>query len=314
MQGLKQQNFGQPVGLAGDTLVPLSHLSVSVLDAGFIHGVTVSEQVRTFRQEPFLLREHYRRWVRGLVTVGLQAPCSLEELASRLQRLIHINARFLPPDAEQGICFFSTPGPQSSFLWSGCMPDSLETCIEPATCFAHSYPLPVERWKSSYQQGVHMSTTSVQDVSSESWPQSVKIRSRLHYFLAQRQAEAIRPGSHPILLDSKGMVSDSAIGSVVGYDRREGMIVRPSDQRFSSISVDFVVELATSLGICVTQRPFSVRELQSMQEAFLVSTPWCLLPVASIDGKALKGSSNRKPFEVASQLLAAWSDRVGVTL
>jgi branched-chain amino acid aminotransferase len=312
MDSSKPQTCSEPAGLIDDTLVPLAQLRVSAVDRGFIHGITVSEQVRTFRQQPFLLDKHYQRWARGLDAIGLKPPCSAETLAARIEKLIGINAAFLPPDCEQGICFFATVGAQPSFCWPGS-----EGASQQAQCFVHSYPLPSDHWQEHYERGVHLRTTAVQDVPAQSWPTTVKIRSRLHYYLAQREAEQIQPGCHPILLDWQGQVSDSAIGSIIGYHRSEGLVVRPKSIRYWSISVDFVLELAASLGIQICERLFSVPELQEFDEAFLVSTPWCIFPVSTIDGRSLVDSRtlvSHERFAIHRQLIDAWSACVGVPI
>ncbi len=271
-----------------------------VFDSGFIHGVSVAEQVRTFGSRPFLLDRHYARWQRGLELIGLDPPCSFEDLERRITQLVRLNARLLPEGAEQGICFFATPGNQASLLWSRETPTT--------RFFAHTYPLPIERWQASYERGVALVTTPIRDVPDECWPKSVKIRSRLHYFLAQRAADGMQPGAFPILLDQEGWVADSAIASIAGYTSQSGLIVHPKFDRFDSISIEFLTGLAEEMGLRVSEQKFSVPELCRFDEVFLVTTPWCIFPVATIDGQAIKRQST---FPIFSRLMSAWSKAVG---
>lgn len=306
-----QQDHRQPVGICGDRFVQLSQLTLPVTDAGFVHGVTVAEQVRTFRQRPFLLERHYQRWCRGLAALELQPLCTFQQLSQRIEQLVAMNAKFLPADAEQGVCFFATPGSMMAWNWP-CGPTSVEASSVHAQpmFYAHSYPLPVGRWQSSYRQGIDLVTTQIRQVPQECWPVDIKVRSRLHYYLAQNQSRSILNGSYPILLDEHGTVSDSAIGSILGYTDSQGLIVRNPLQRYASISLGYTLELAGNLGINVTEHNFSVAELQSFDEAFLVSTPWCILPVATVDSQRLKKSG----FPVFRRLMQAWSNRVGVDI
>lgn len=301
----------EPVGMCGDRIVPLSQLSLPVSDAGFVHGVTVAEQVRTFRQRPFLLEMHYQRWCRGLAALGLQPVCSVERLTERIEKLVSLNSRLLATGAEQGICFFATPGPQVAWNWpDGDASTSVAAGQPQSTFYAHTYPLPVQQWQNSYRDGVHLVSSQVRQVPQECWPADIKVRSRLHYYMAQIQCRRVLPGSHPILLDDQGNVSDSAIGSIVGYTHSQGLIVRRSVQRYASISLLYTIELARKLGVAVTERDFSVVDLQEFDEAYLVSTPWCILPVRTVDSKPLGDSS----FCVFRRLIQAWSDQVGVDL
>jgi branched-subunit amino acid aminotransferase/4-amino-4-deoxychorismate lyase len=232
-------------------------------------------------------------------------------LSQRIEQLVAMNASFLPDDAEQGICFFATPGPLVAWNWPSGQASAEAVPVHAQPVFyAHSYPLPVGQWQSSYQQGIDLVTTQVRQVPQDCWPGDIKVRSRLHYYLAQKQSRSILNGSYPILLDEHGTVSDSAIGSILGYNDSQGLIVRKPLQRYASISLDYTIELAGNLGLNVTEYNFSVVELQSFDEAFLVSTPWCILPVATVDSRSLKNSG----FSVFQRLMQAWSDRVGADI
>lgn len=181
-----------------------------------------------------------------------------------------------------------------------------------ATFSAYTYPLPIDKHRQVYQRGVGLVSTSICDVPPGCWPNSIKIRSRLHYYLAQLQACSISPDAQPILLDLQDQVSDSAIASIVGWNPTEGLIVRPAELRYASISVDVLVELAKQLGIAITERTFSVAELQCFPEAFLVSTPWCLYPVRNVDNVQLSGYASN--FPVFKRILTAWESTVGCSI
>jgi branched-chain amino acid aminotransferase len=290
----------EPICFCMGQLLPLKQLCIPASDIGFIHGVTVSEQVRTFCGNPFLLDKHFDRWCRGLKALQLAAPCDLVSLQTIIQQLLEHNARLLPANSEQGICFFSSPG-QADLGW---MP---ATTNEP-TFSAYSYPLPIGKHRQLYRSGVRMVTTSIRDVPVDCWPNSVKIRSRLHYYLAQQQARAVSPEAHPILLDLQSTVSDSSIASIVGWTQHDGLIVRPAEQRYSSITVGFLIELAQQLGIPITERTFSVAQLQNFTEAFLVSTPWCFYPIQQVDDVQLAGHS--QGFPMFTKISKAWESNV----
>lgn len=292
------------MGYRDATLVPLRELSVPVVDTGLMHGVCVSEQVRTLGGRPFLLDRHYARWQRGLELIGLEPPCNFETLESRIANLIQLNARLLPGNSEQGVCFFATPGDQPALVWqiSHHIPSD-QNLRRTTRFFAHTYPLPIDQWQASYETGVALVTTPIRDVPSQSWPKDVKIRSRLHYYLAQRAADARSTGAYPILLGGDGHVADSAIASIAGYTHDDGLIVKPPSERFASISLEYAVELARKIDLPVTERNFSVDELKRFDEVFLVSTPWCLFPVATIDGHAI---SPQHTFPIYQRLMAAF--------
>jgi branched-chain amino acid aminotransferase len=297
---VSKADLPEPVCFCMGQLKPLSQLQVAANDLGFIHGVTVSEQVRTFRGRPFLLAEHFARWFQGLQVLNLVPPCDLDQLSKTIDDLLEHNSKLLPPESEQGICFFSTPG-ETSLGWHPAATPS-------ATFSAYTYPLSSKKHQASYQTGVHLITTSIADVPTECWPKSVKIRSRLHYYLAQHEALETRPDSHPILRDQQSNVSDSAIASIVGWSQNEGLIIRPHQIRYNSTSINFLIELAKRLGVKNTERTFTVDELKQFPEALLVSTPWCLYPVSNVDETELAGKS--EGFPIFKQLASEWESAV----
>ena len=348
-------NTPEPVGISNGQLVPLRKLAVPVWDAGFINGVIVSEQVRTFRSKPFLLDQHYDRWTRGLSLLGIAAPCDYNTLSSWIEELIYRNAELLPSQAEQGICFFATPGDHEAFLWGADSSVSndgkvdataigLASDMTSARFYAHTYPLDTRAWQQNYRHGVAVTTTTVCDVPSECWPNTVKVRSRLHYYLAQQQAAKLSSGSYPLLLNQHGQVSDSAIGSIVGYKSGHGLLVQPKADRFCSISIDFLLGLANDLGFAVEEFQFTPEDLRELDELFLVSTPWCIFPIREVDGHSIGGDSNksaeaagclagdsgelvavsrapvaqsgawRERVTVFRQLAAAWGEKVGTSI
>lgn len=288
------------MGYRNADLVPLSEMAVPVTDVGLINGVIVSEQLRTFRSRPFLLKEHYERWLTGLALIGLATPISLDQLSSRLDQLISINSAVLT--GEQGVCFFSTPGSNSSQMGrSG------------STFYAYCYELDTELHRRNYACGVCLKTVGTLDVSERSWPKSVKIRSRLHYYLAQREvAEEPCPTCFPLLLDESGYVSDSSTASVVGWHDSQGLLVRPAQDRFSSVSIEFLIQLCQQLDIPVVQRLFDCDELASCSEILLASTPWCLYPVSHFNGSPTSG--NQRGFPVFRLIMQQWQWAVACTI
>ncbi|MFO0942618.1 MAG: aminotransferase class IV [Pirellulales bacterium] len=310
----------EPIGYANGTLVPFSQLSLPILDQGFIHGVTVAEQVRTFRGQPFLLDDHYQRWTRGLEVLGIELPCTLDELRIFIAKLIDHNARLLPDGSEQGICFFATPG-CSRNPWSEFLDRDSDISNEKKSQFSiYTYPIQMAENQRKYRQGIELITARNVDVPNQCWPKGIKVRSRLHYYLAQRQAAAsARSGgfAYPILLDLEGHVSDSSIGSIVGWSNQEGLIVRPAVDRYDSITLRFVIRLANSLGLKVTERYMKASELTNFDELYLVSTPWCIYPVTQVDNVEL--DDVKLPAATSSdttfrRLMQAWETFVGCSI
>ena len=70
-----------------------------------------------------------------------------------------------------------------------------------------------------------------------------------------------------------------------------------------------VLEIADYLGIGVDEGLYTQRELYDAEEAFVSSTRYCLLPVASMNGYPLGDSV---PGETTGKILSRWKEMVGV--
>ena len=154
-------------------------LSISVLDAGFVQGVTVSEQLRTFGGKLFALDEHFARLRRSLEVVGLQ-DIDLDNLRAEAGVIASHNHSLQQPGDDIGLTIFVTPG----------SPPVLKRSVEAERSVGMSTtPLPFHRWADNYANGVSLVVTSVRQVPANCWPPELKCRSRMHYFLADREAQ-----------------------------------------------------------------------------------------------------------------------------
>ena len=70
----------EPIAYINGRRLPLSQLGVSVFDGGFVQGVTVAEQLRTFGGRLFRLEMHLARLARSLTIVGIDPGVSLADL------------------------------------------------------------------------------------------------------------------------------------------------------------------------------------------------------------------------------------------
>ena len=139
----------------------------------------------------------------------------------------------------------------------------------------------------------------------------MKCRSRMHYFLADREVQIRRPGARALLLDEAGNVSETATANVIAYRQGEGLISPPRDRILPGISLATVVELAGRLQIPFVERDLSPADLASADEVLLSSTPSCLLPVTTFDGTPI---GDGRPGPVFERLLSTWGNNVDINI
>src|SRR5215213_5086883 len=102
--------MSEPVANLNGAWVPASQAAIPVTDAGFMQGVTVAEQLRTFGGKLFELPRHLARLARSLEIVGIELPISLDELAARAHEVVARNHALLQPGDDLGLSMFVTPG------------------------------------------------------------------------------------------------------------------------------------------------------------------------------------------------------------
>lgn len=282
--------------------IPASQAVISVADAGFVLGATVSEQLRTCGGKLFLLDEHLARLDRSLAIAGIDPGCSLAEIGTRAQELAARNHPLLATGDDLGLAMFVTPGIYPTF--------GMATQGGP-TVGLHTYPLPFALWAKSYAAGASLVTVATQPVPSECWPVEMKCRSRMHYFLADQQARAKQPGARALLVDAQGRVHDTSTATLIAYFEREGFVIPPAERILPGISAAYTQTLAERLGLRWTRRDLSLAELRQADELLLASTPFCLLSVTQLDGTSV---GTGQPGLQYSRLMTAWSESVGIDL
>ena len=117
--------------------LPSEELFISVQDAGFVLGITVAEQIRTFGGKLFRLAEHLARLRRSLEIVGVSPGLSMERIARDAADLVERNHRLLAKGDDLGLSIFVTPGLYGTFAAAR---DS-ESVLG-----MHTYPLPFSLW------------------------------------------------------------------------------------------------------------------------------------------------------------------------
>ena len=276
-------------------------------DAGFVMGATVTEQLRTFRGRLFEPGSHARRLASSLCLTGLEPRFAPEELMAVAQQLATHNHALLPtgaapsPPADLGLVIFVTAGDLAS-QHGGCSG-------EPRVGI-HTFPLAFRLWAAAYASGVALRSVSVTQVPQTCWPLAAKVRSRLHYFLADREAAAAEPGSRAILAHADGRISETSTANIAMVTGGR-ILVPPSADALAGISLNCTRQLARGAGIAWDERSLTLADLAAADEILLTSTPSCLLSATRLDGRAV---GDGRPGPIFHRLLAAWNELAGIDI
>jgi branched-chain amino acid aminotransferase len=132
----------------------------------------------------------------------------------------------------------------------------------------------------------------------------------MNFNLAELEAGDIDPKGWPVLTDTSGNFTEG-----VGYNLflvTNGVIRTPGDSAIlQGVSRMTVFKVAKQLGLRVSEEELQPYDLYTADEAFFSSTPFSVLPVTKVDKRAI---GDGKPGKITQQLLAAWSEQVGVDI
>jgi branched-subunit amino acid aminotransferase/4-amino-4-deoxychorismate lyase len=295
----------EPLVFLNGRMIPASQAHLSIFDMGIVLGATVTEMTRTFNRRLYRLDDHLDRLSRSLRYTRMNTSLSKADLASISNEVAAHNARLLDEGGELGLIHFITAGEVP--IYAGSSGRAARTT--PTVC-VHTFPMPFELWADKLQTGMHLITPSIRHVPPQCYDPKMKYRSRMHYYLADQEARLADPDGAALLLDLQGNVTETSGANFLLVER--GTIVSPTlVNTLPGVSRTTVIELAKKLGIPFLERDSQVYHVINADEAFLASTPYCLMPVTKINGVPI---ADGKPGPVFRRLLDAWSKEVGLDI
>lgn len=303
---MNRQVHSSEIAWQDGKFLPRDQLSIAPGDAGFVLGATVTEQLRTICGEIFLPDDHAERLANSLHEVGVHLDKTLQSIFSAADQVASHNHRLLthnkkPNEYDLGVIVFITPG---------LLPAQNNGLAGKPSVSVHTFPLAYSLWADSYEHGISLRCVGIQQVPEECWPITAKVRSRLHYFLAEQEASAAEKGSRPVLVHADGRISETSTANIAALHGRT-IITPPERDALAGISMNYLKGLAQDAGFHWEPRSFNRDELLTADEVFLTSTPWCVLPAVRIDGNPIgKGI----PGPIFHKLLNAWSENVDLDL
>jgi branched-subunit amino acid aminotransferase/4-amino-4-deoxychorismate lyase len=295
--------MSEPLAYFNGRFLPQAEARLSFADAGFVLGATVSELCRTFRHRLFRLSDHIARFRMGCELAQVPQAVKDNELACLAEEFIEQNAGFVSAHDDLALVMFATPGPIGYYAGElGGAGDG------PPTFGMHTFPLPFARYRRMFSEGVHLAVPSVRHMVATAVDPRIKQRSRMHWWLADREVQASFPGATALLLNESGLVTETAAANLL-LVRGGAVLSPPRALILGGISLLTIEELCGELRMPFREQPLTLVDCRAADEAMLSSTPYCLAPVRQIDDTVLPF-----PGPIFERLLAAWSERVGLDI
>jgi branched-chain amino acid aminotransferase len=284
-------------------MVPQAELSIPAHDAGFIFAATATDLCRTFNHRLFRLADHLARFRQSCQLGRIPQPVSDGELTRIAEQLVAHNAGLLESGQDLALVLFATPGPIGSYAGLPGGPGDGQP-----TLGMHTFPLPFGGYRRFFEQGVTLRVPKTRHVPADCFDPRVKVRSRLHWWIAQQEVQEIESGAIALLLDHEGCVTETAGANFLIV--KGGTVVSPPRASIlNGISLQVVEELCDENGIPFREAVIRVEDCLAADAAMLASTSFCIAGVSRIEGRAIPW-----PGPVCKQLLMAWSGKVGVDI
>lgn len=295
----------EPIAFLNGQRVPSSQAAVPVTDLAVVAGASVTEMIRTFGHAPFRLCDHLDRLFHSIQLCGFSVGVDRQELEGQVAQVVHHNATLVPANHDLGIIIFVSAGQNLTYLGA-----AGRNAASRGTVCVHSFPLPFELWAGKQSTGQHLATVDVLPLPAEAVPPQAKHRNRLHWYRADAQARSRFPEASALLATEDGLVTETAAGNFFVVNGRTIRTPR-EDLVLGGISQKVLREIACSLDFSWQESELRFGDLAEADEAMTSSTTCCLLPVTKVNDQAI---GRGEPGPVFRELIAAWSDLVGVDI
>lgn len=299
-------NTGRVVYLNGE-LVPEAEAKISIYDSALMFGDMVFEMTRSFDGHQFKLREHIDRLFVGLSILRIPMPLTKDELEQACYQTIEANKSVFNDDDEHRLMIDVSRGLLGIY-------EGIEGLHKGTNIVIADFPLrwTVSSMSSLFETGINAVVTSQRAIPASLMDPKIKNRSRLFYLMANIEASQYEGDNNwALLLDTDGFVSEGTGDNF--FIIKDGVIYTPEGRNIlRGISRQYIIdEVGPQLGLPVVEKNLELYDVYTADEAFMTGTPFCMLPVTSINSIAI-GSGKVGP--VFSKLLSAWSANVNIDI
>ncbi len=276
--------------------LPFAEGGLAWNDAGFVGGVTVVDNARTYRHRLFRWNDHLKRFRRDCARCFVPLLASDVELTAIAQTLISHNATL---DGELQVVTFATPGPLGFYV--GTAENG------PPTLGMVTYPVPLARYQKFATEGVALVTVGMHSTASDILPPTVKHRSRMLWHIADNLAKSTPSAISLLSDDALGTLTETAIGSLLAVV--DGSVITPPRSAIlDGISLQVIEELCHTHNIPFAESRLPLSAIAPSTELMLTGTGFGLASVRYLNDVELPW-----PGPIYAKLQNAWSDLVRIS-
>src|SRR5262245_3765473 len=281
--------MADPLAYWNGRLVPVAELAIPLDDFGFLWGATVVDRARTYNGKLFRLDNHMARFRRSCDLCRVPQPVSDAEVAIIARELVEHNLPLVGAGGELVLIMFATPGDGRG---------------NPTLCL-HTAPFSLDPYRKLIESGATLVTPTVRQMPPECIPPAAKVRSRLSWWIAEREVQSVNQDAHALILDRDGYITETSNANFAVVVRGTAL-TPPRSTVLDGVSLRVVEELCGELGVPFSESRLTPEQCYTADEALVTNTAYGVAGVSSLNDRKISF-----PGPLLARLRAAWSARVG---
>lgn len=286
--------------------VPEREARISIYDSALMFGDMVFEMTRSFNKKQFKLKDHLERLYVGIKILQIPFKMDINELEDICDEVVKKNDPFFNPTDEHRLMINISRGPLA--IYAEVFDDKLGPTLTVA-----DFPL---KWTvvgmgKFFDTGINAVITSQRAIPAYLIDPKIKSRSRIHYQMANIEASQAK-GEHnwALLLDPDGFIAEGTGDNF--FIVKNNVIMTPEGRNIlRGISRAYIFELANHLNLECREKNIEPYDVYTADEAFMTGTPFCVLPVTSLNSIRI---ANGKMGKLTKTLINKWSENVGIDI
>lgn len=263
----------------------LSEAKISIEDRGYLLGDGVYEVIRVYKGKPFYLDAHLERLQRSAEAIRIDLPHQLNEIGSTALKLVdkssclegYIYMQLTRGSAKRDHLFPADTSPTLVMYIRGLEPPEAVEDILPVKAVT----LPDERWLNCYIKSTNLLPN-----------------------LMARQKAAEAGAVEAILYRQDETVTEGTRSNIFAVIDGQVRTHPANNLILPGITREIVLGLLKDLSIPFSEKAFSLKELNTADEAWATSTTMEVNPILVIDGN----SFSKAPGPICSRLMTAFRE------
>ena len=287
--------------------IPEKDAKVSIYDSALMFGDMVFEMTRSFNKKHFKLKEHIDRLYLGLKILKINIQMTKQELYNACLETVKKNEHLFNKNDEHRLMIDISRGLLGIY-------ENVSGLKTGPNVIIADFPL---KWTVSgmgklFNKGINMVITSQRAIPASLMDPKIKNRSRLFYMMANIEASLFKGDNNwALMLDPDGFIAEGTGDNFLIV--KDGVVISPEGRNIlRGISRSYVMdELCKKLKIKAIEKNIEPYDVYNADEAFITGTPFCMLPVTSLNDVKI---GDGKVGKIFAKILNQWSKEAKVDI